>query len=80
MTTETAPITRIIVEDYVKKLKKSGKIQRSIQPVVGPMRLSEVKPMRCKIILNRMDANYAGSTIDQTYVVIGTMFKSAVVN
>jgi len=52
----------------------------NIQPVVGPMRLSDVKPMHCKIILNRMDANYAGSTIRQTYIAMGTMFKSAVMN
>lgn len=52
----------------------------NIQPVVGPMRLSDVKPMHCKIILNRMDASYAGSTIRQTYIAMGTMFKSAVMN
>lgn len=52
----------------------------NIQPVVGPMRLTDVKPMHCKIILNRMDANYAGSTIRQTYIAMGTMFKSAVMN
>ena len=52
----------------------------NIQPVIGPMRLSDVKPMHCKIILNRMDATYAGSTIRQTYIAMGTMFKSAVMN
>lgn len=44
------------------------------QPVIGPMRLSDVKPMHCKIILNRMDAIYAGSTIRQAYT-MGTMKK-----
>lgn len=52
----------------------------NIQPIVGPMRLTDVKPMHCKIILNRMEATYAGSTIRQTYIAMGTMFKSAVMN
>lgn len=50
------------------------------QPVIGTMRLSDVKPMHCKIVLNRMDASYAGSTIRQTYIAMGTMFRSAVMN
>lgn len=44
------------------------------------MRLVDVKPMYCKIVLNRMEATYAGSTIRQTYIAMGTMFKSAVMN
>jgi len=52
----------------------------NIQPIIGPMRLTDVKPMHCKIILNRMDAVYAGSTIRQTYIAMGTMFRSAVIN
>ena len=52
----------------------------NIQPVVGTMRLTDVKPMHCKIVLNRMDATYAGSTIRQTYIAMGTMFRAAVNN
>lgn len=52
----------------------------NIQPIVGSMRLADVKPMHCKIVLNRMDATYAGSTIRQTYIAMGTMFRSAVNN
>ena len=37
-------------------------------------------PMHCKIVLIRIDAAYAGSTIRQTYIVMGTMFRSAVNN
>ena len=44
------------------------------------MRLVDVKPMYCKMVLNRMEATYAGSTIRQTYIAMGTMFKSAVMN
>lgn len=52
----------------------------NIQPVIGSMRLSDVKPMHCKIVLNRMDAVYAGSTIRQTYIAMGTMLRAAVIN
>lgn len=52
----------------------------NIQPVIGSMRLSDVKPMHCKIVLNRMDAVYAGSTIRQTYIAMRTMLRAAVMN
>ena len=53
---------------------------RNIQPVIGGMLLTNVKPMHCKVVLNRMEADYAGSTIRQTYITMGTMFKSALMN
>ena len=52
----------------------------NIQPIIGKMLLSDVKPVHCKMVLNKMDANYAGSTIQQTYIAMGTMFRSAVDN
>lgn len=52
----------------------------NIQPVIGKMRLTDVKPLHCKMVLNRMDADYAGSTIRQAYITMGTMFKSALMN
>lgn len=52
----------------------------NIQPVIGGMLLSNVKPMHCKVVLNRMEADYAGSTIRQAYITVGTMFKSALMN
>ena len=52
----------------------------NIQPVIGGMLLTNVKPMHCKVVLNRMEADYAGSTIRQTYITMGTMFKSALMN
>lgn len=52
----------------------------NIQPVIGSMRMTDVKPLHCKIILNSMDSDYAGSTIRQTYIAMGTMFRSAVMN
>lgn len=53
---------------------------KNIQPVIGSMKLSDVKPLHCKVILNRMEEDYAGSTIRQTYIAMGTMFRSAVMN
>ena len=44
------------------------------------MCIADVKPMHCKAVLNRMETEYAGSTIRQTYISMGTMFKSAVMN
>ena len=44
------------------------------------MLLSEVKPMHCKMILNRMEDTYAGGTILQTYITMGSMFRAAVDN
>lgn len=53
---------------------------RNIQPVIGGMKLAEVKPLHCKMVLNHMDEAYAGSTIRQTFIAMGTMFKSALMN
>lgn len=53
---------------------------QNIQPVIGSMLVSDVKPMHCKVILNRMEAEYAGSTIRQTYIAMGTMLRAAVNN
>ena len=52
----------------------------NIQPVIGTMFMSDVRPMHCKAVLNRMEAEYAGSTIRQVYITMGTLFKSALMN
>jgi len=44
------------------------------------MKLSDVKPLHCKMVLNNMDEDYAGSTIRQTFIAMGTLFKSALMN
>lgn len=55
--------------------------KHNIQPYIGRMQLADVKPMHCKKILNQMDSDgYAGSTIRQAYIAIGTMFRSAIMN
>ena len=54
--------------------------EHNIKPVIGMMLMSEVRPMHCKKILNGMNEGYAGSTIRQTYITMGTMFKAALMN
>ena len=54
--------------------------KQNIQPIISKMLLSDVKPMHCKKVLLSMDADYAGSTIRQTYITMGTMFKAAKMN
>lgn len=71
-----------IVGDFSPNTRRnySERYRHNIQPVIGKMRLTDVKPMYCKMVLNRMDATYAGSTTRQTYIAIGTMLRSAVMN
>ena len=52
----------------------------NIKPSIGTMCISDVKPMHCKLILNKMIDTYAGSTIKQTFIAMGTMFRAAVMN
>ena len=54
--------------------------KQNIQSIIGKMLLSDVKSMHCKKVLLSMDADYAGSTIRQTYITMGTMFKAAKMN
>ena len=54
--------------------------KQNIQPIIGKMLLSDVKPMHCKKALLSMDVDYAGSTIRQTYITMGTLFKAAKMN
>ena len=74
--------TQNLISDLSPNTKRNyGERYRiNVQPVIGPMRLSDVKPMHCKIILNRLEATYADSTIRQTYIAMGTMFRAAVMN
>lgn len=71
-----------IVGDLAPNTRRNyrERYQHNIQPVLGGMLLVDVKPMHCKIVLNKMDSDYAGSTIRQTFIAKGTMFKSALMN
>lgn len=53
---------------------------RNVKPFIGDILLTDVKPMHCKQILVSMEPDYATSTIIQTYITMGTMFRAAVNN
>ena len=71
-----------IVGDPAPNSKRNYREQyrHNIQPVIGSMRLIDVKPMYCKMVLNQMNATYAGSTIRQTYIAMGTILRATVSN
>ena len=71
-----------IIGDLAPNTKRNyrDRYLRNVQPVMGGMLLTDVKPLHCKMVLNLMDESYAGSTIRQTYIAMGTMFKSALMN
>ena len=71
-----------IVGDLAPNTKRNyrERYEYNVKPVIGKMRLTDVKPMHCKMVFNQMEAPYAGSTIRQTYIAMGTMFRAAVMN
>lgn len=71
-----------IVGDLAPNTRRNYKerYEHNIQPVIGRIKLSDVKPLHCKMVLNTMDMDYAGSTIRQAYITMGTMLKSALMN
>ena len=54
--------------------------KNNIQPVIGRIKLADVKPMHCKKVFIEMDADYSGSTIRQAYITMGTMLKASKMN
>lgn len=71
-----------IVGDLAPNTRRNyrERYKQNIQPVIGKFKLVDVKPLHCKMVLNNMEEHYAGSTIRQTYIAMGTMFKSALMN
>lgn len=71
-----------IVGDLAPNTKRNyrERYEYNVKPVIGKMRLTDVKPMHCKKVFIQMDADYAGSTIRQAYITMGTMFRAAVMN
>ncbi|WP_283128009.1 tyrosine-type recombinase/integrase [Allofournierella massiliensis] len=71
-----------IVGDLAPNTRKNyrERFVHNIQPFIGHMLLTDVKPLHCKMILNNMEKSYAGSSIRQAYIAMGTMFRSAVMN
>ena len=54
--------------------------EHNIKSVLGDMRLADVKSMHCKMALNRIEKDCADSTIRQTYIAMGVMFKADKMN
>ena len=52
----------------------------NINPYIGKMKMTDINPIHCKKILNAMSDVYSGSTIKQTYITLGTVFKAALMN
>ena len=71
-----------IIFDLAPNTRRNYKerYERNIKPIIGDMQITDVKPYHCKKVLKEMDRGYAGSTIRQTYIAMGTMFRSAVMN
>ena len=54
--------------------------EKNVKPVLGNMVISDVKPMHCQRIFNQMEGSYSVSTMYQTYITMGIMFRVAVEN
>lgn len=48
--------------------------EHNIRDVIGSMIISDVKPMHCQKVLNLMEDNYKGSTIEQCRITMASMF------
>ena len=71
-----------IVGDLAPNTRRNyrERYNRNMKAILGRLKLSDVRPMHCKAVLTRTDKDYAGSTIRQTYIAMGTMFRSALMN
>jgi integrase len=54
--------------------------EKNIKKYIGDMVLSDVKPMHCQLVLDKMAKDYRQSTIEQTRITLGVLFRSAVDN
>lgn len=54
-----------IVGDLAPNTRRNyrERYEYNVKPLIGGMQLADVKPMHCKMVFNRMEASYAGSTI-----------------
>ena len=54
-----------IVGDLAPNTKRNyrERYEYNVKPVIGKMRLTDAKPMHCKMGFNQMEASYASSTI-----------------
>lgn len=70
---------RTVRPNTVRNYKE--RYERNIDPVIGKLTLSEVKPIQCQMIMNRMaDEGYRTSTIYQTRIALFNMLDYAYQN
>lgn len=62
------------IRNYRERYKQNAK------SIIGHLRLRDVKPLHCQAVFQNMETAYQVSTIKQTYITLGTMFKSARLN
>ena len=64
---------------YNTRRNYTERYYKNIKPVIGNVKLNEVLPYHCQKVVNRMkqSSEYANSTIKQTYITLGTLFKAA---
>lgn len=68
--------SKVVRANTVRNYKE--RYERNIKPIMGRMRINDVKPIHCQRVLNEMkEDGYAGSTIKQTLLTMTTMFWSA---
>ena len=51
-----------------------------VQPRIGHIKVRDLRPMHCQQIFNAMYQTYANGTVYQTYIMLGSMLKSAIKN
>ena len=52
----------------------------NIKPAIGNIKISDLKPMHCKALFNKMQDSYSGGTITLTKIVLSALLRSAVDN
>lgn len=57
-----------------------GRYRHHIQPVIGGMRIADVRAIHCQAILNRMVPKYKGTTIQSVRRLLTAMFSAAADN
>lgn len=65
---------------YNTKRNYRERYTKNVKPVVGNLKLMDVKPIYCSRVLSNMYEDYSVSTIRQTFIQMGTMFKAALDN
>ncbi len=55
----------------------TARYNKSIRPVIGNLKVVDVKPMHCQMILNKMNDTYHNGTIKHTRIVLHNLFEDA---